>query len=201
MAHSTYFRTFSSSPCLSPKFESCSLDRRRWDFTLCLDLEVCESTLHTTPKRDQSRFKTYVCSRSVCITSIIRLYTIKTFGLTADPTWDNIPITFWTTMETTTALLCSCLPTIRAGLLRLFPQVFGYTTHVSTSTATATKPTITVQKSFVTYSTAKSWPAQKLTSISSLNIRDQEAQYMNNHSEVIQDLELARLNSRRFDTW
>ena len=66
---------------------------------------------------------------SVCVTSIVRLDSLRTFGLTADPTWDNIPTTFWSTLETTTAIFCACMPSIRAGLVRLFPKVLGSTTH------------------------------------------------------------------------
>jgi hypothetical protein len=62
---------------------------------------------------------------SVCITSMIRLDSLRTFGLTADPTWDNVPTTFWSTLETTTAIFCACMPAIRAGLFRLFPKVMG----------------------------------------------------------------------------
>ena len=141
---------------------------------------------------------TDISSCSVCITSMVRLWSIKSFGLTADPTWDNIPITFWTTLETTTAVLCSCLPMIRAGLLRLFPQFVGGTANASFTTITGNKPTILVQKSFASSSTAKSWPAQKLTSISSLSMRDEDARPTTNYSEVMQDLELAKLNSGRF---
>jgi hypothetical protein len=129
---------------------------------------------------------------------MVRLYTLKTFGLTADPTWDNVPITFWTTLETTTAVVCTCLPTIRAGLLHLFPQVFGSTVHPSTATTTGNKPVITYPKSFGTSSITKSWPAQKLTSISSLSIRDDEAQSTTNHNEVVQDLQLRSLTLEDF---
>jgi hypothetical protein len=60
---------------------------------------------------------------SVCITSMIRLESLRTFGLTADPTWDNIPTTFWSTLETCTAIFCSCMPAIRAGIIRFFPRI------------------------------------------------------------------------------
>lgn len=129
---------------------------------------------------------------------MVRLYTIKTFGLTADATWDNIPITFWTTLETTTAMLCTCLPTIRAGLLRLFPQVFATTTHTSTVTTAGTKPVIIYQKSFAICSMPKSWPSRKLTSVSSLSVRDDERRSPTNHSERMQDLEMAKLKCKRF---
>jgi len=61
---------------------------------------------------------------------MVRLDSLRTFGLTADPTWDNIPTTFWSTLETTTAIFCACMPAIRAGLVRLFPKVMGNATRV-----------------------------------------------------------------------
>ncbi len=59
---------------------------------------------------------------SVCILSIIRLWSLQTFGLTADPTWDNLPTTFWSTLETTAAVTCACMPPIRGGFMRLFRE-------------------------------------------------------------------------------
>ena len=70
---------------------------------------------------------------SVCITSIVRLDSLRTFGLTADPTWDNIPTTFWSTLETSTAIFCACMPAIRAGFVRLFPTLRGGTTHLAST--------------------------------------------------------------------
>lgn len=61
---------------------------------------------------------------------MIRLESLRTFGLTADPTWDNIPTTFWSTLETATALFCACMPSIRAGLVVVFPKVVGSTNHL-----------------------------------------------------------------------
>ena len=133
---------------------------------------------------------------SVCITSMVRLYTIKTFGLTADPTWDNVPITFWTALETTTGMLCSCLPTIRAGLLSVFPQTFGSTVHTSTANAAGDKPVTSYKKRFAVSSVAKSWPALKLTSVSSFSSQRPETQPAGNHSETLQDLEIVKLDSR-----
>ena len=62
---------------------------------------------------------------SATVIGIIRVYSLKNFGLTADPTWDNIPTIFWSTLETTSAVFCACMPAMRAGLVRLFPKVFG----------------------------------------------------------------------------
>jgi hypothetical protein len=60
---------------------------------------------------------------------MIRLDSLKTFGLTADPTWDNIPTTFWSTLETSTAIFCACMPAIRAGIIRFSPNILGPPTH------------------------------------------------------------------------
>ena len=65
---------------------------------------------------------------------MIRLESLKSFGLTADPTWDNIPTTFWSTLETSTAIFCSCMPAIRAGILQLFPRILGTTATRADST-------------------------------------------------------------------
>lgn len=70
---------------------------------------------------------------SACITGIIRLYTLKHFGITADPTWDNVPTIFWSTLETTSSVLCACMPAMRAGLMRLAPKVFGETGLIKSS--------------------------------------------------------------------
>lgn len=129
---------------------------------------------------------------------MVRLYTIKTFGITADATWDNIPITFWTTLETTTAMFCTCLPTIRAGLLRLFPQVFGSTIHTSTATNTGTNSAFINQKDFAMSTMPKSWPSRKLTSVSSLSDRADEVRPQTNHNVMIQDLEMAKPKCKRF---
>ena len=131
---------------------------------------------------------------SVCIASIVRLYTLKTFGLTADATWDNIPITVWTTLETTFAMLCTCLPTIRAGLLHIFPQAFGSTRTAATTSA---KPAVSYQNTFEIPSMPKSWPSRKLTSESSLSVREDEVRATMNHDTRIKDVEMAKLKCER----
>lgn len=77
--------------------------------------------------------RTQLIRYSVCITGIIRLYTLKNFGLTADPTWNNVLTIFWSTMETTAAVFCACMPSMRAGLVRLFPKIFGSTNFFKSS--------------------------------------------------------------------
>ena len=106
---------------------------------------------------------------------MVRLSTLRTFGLTADPTWDNIPTTLWTTLETTAAMLCTCLPSMRAGLLRAFPKVFDSSTSPITNT-TSRNVAAGYQANSNSFKPGKFWPAQELKSFSSLSIVDEESQ-------------------------
>ena len=56
---------------------------------------------------------------------MVRLNSLKSFGLTSDPTWDNVNVTFWTTLETTFAIVCACMPALRALGARYFPKLLG----------------------------------------------------------------------------
>jgi Fungal rhodopsin domain len=43
--------------------------------------------------------------------------------MTIDATFSNVPITIWSTVEATLAIVCACLPAIRAGIAILFPTL------------------------------------------------------------------------------
>ncbi|EXJ61019.1 hypothetical protein A1O7_05172 [Cladophialophora yegresii CBS 114405] len=51
-----------------------------------------------------------------CVTAVVRLRFIAEFGgsNSTDPLWDNTDTTIWTAAETNSAIICSCLPAIRA---------------------------------------------------------------------------------------
>ncbi|KAK5045866.1 hypothetical protein LTR84_008959 [Exophiala bonariae] len=50
-----------------------------------------------------------------CITSIVRLRFLAQFGVNSiDPLYENSDVVIWTSAETNTAIICSCLPAIRA---------------------------------------------------------------------------------------
>lgn len=52
----------------------------------------------------------------VTITSAIRTKAIKYLGVSSDPSWDNIDITIWTSMEISVGLICCNMPA-NAGLI------------------------------------------------------------------------------------
>jgi hypothetical protein len=57
--------------------------------------------------------------------SIIRLQALVTFGTSANATWDNFPVSLWSTVEIAVGIMCTCMPTLRLLLVRLFPALGG----------------------------------------------------------------------------
>lgn len=55
--------------------------------------------------------------------SIIRLHALVTFVTSHNPTWDNFPVSLWSTVEINVGILCTCMPTLRLLLIRLFPRM------------------------------------------------------------------------------
>ncbi|RDW85256.1 hypothetical protein BP6252_02846 [Coleophoma cylindrospora] len=58
-----------------------------------------------------------------CITSIVRLRFLITFGNSKDPTWDNVTPAIWSLVEINVAMICACLPAIRVIIVRWIPAL------------------------------------------------------------------------------
>lgn len=61
------------------------------------------------------------------VATVARLRVLYVFGDLADPTWDWVPVVYWTTAELAAGIICSCLPAVRI-LLERFSHVFRLTT-------------------------------------------------------------------------
>lgn len=57
------------------------------------------------------------------IATILRLRTLSVFGSLNDPTFDYIPVVYWTVIELAAGIITSCMPSIRI-LLEKFFKVF-----------------------------------------------------------------------------
>lgn len=68
-------------------------------------------------------------------TSIVRMTTLQTGSKSTDITWTTTDSTIWSGIEINVAIVCACLPILRAPLQAIFPRLFGRTT-VSSKTAT-----------------------------------------------------------------
>jgi hypothetical protein len=62
-------------------------------------------------------------SSSVTVMSIIRLQALVTFAKSSNPTWDNFPVSLWSTVEINVGMVCTCMPTLRLMLVRVFPAL------------------------------------------------------------------------------
>ncbi|CAG8895691.1 unnamed protein product [Penicillium egyptiacum] len=69
----------------------------------------------------------------VCITSIVRLVSLKQIAESSDPTYDNVGAASWSAIECNTGIICACLPTLKPLVARIFPGMV--------STFNASRPT------------------------------------------------------------
>ncbi|KAK7537319.1 uncharacterized protein J3D65DRAFT_625146 [Phyllosticta citribraziliensis] len=57
------------------------------------------------------------------VASCIRIKHMKVLGRSHNPTWDYVPVGYWSTIEVDTATACACLPAVRALIYKVFfPQ-------------------------------------------------------------------------------
>ncbi|XWW98940.1 hypothetical protein V2A60_006944 [Cordyceps javanica] len=88
----------------------------------------------------------------VTIVSALRLRSLVYFANSINPTWDELPVALWATIEINVGLMCACLPTLRLILVRMWPRVFGSTirsasersavSHITNTSASARKAKI-----------------------------------------------------------
>lgn len=88
-----------------------------------------------------------ITASSTCITSIVRLYFLRHYGITSDPTWDNTDGVIWSTLEVSTGMICASMPALRAGFS-------GVKSSVSTYNPSS-------RRSYLSFSYASSRSAQK----------------------------------------
>ena len=50
---------------------------------------------------------------SVCVVSVLRLNSLCLGSKTTDPTWDYVGVAIWSSVELNTAIICTCLPTLK----------------------------------------------------------------------------------------
>lgn len=61
---------------------------------------------------------------STCIISILRLQSLYVVSVSPDITWDNPLPAIWSSSEVNVGIICSCLPTLKGGIVRIFPRLF-----------------------------------------------------------------------------
>ncbi|KAL7791486.1 putative PTH11-type G-protein coupled receptor protein [Trichoderma ceciliae] len=61
----------------------------------------------------------------VSVISLLRLKSVIFFANLINPTWDQWNVAWWSTMEVNIGIICTCLPTVRLILKRMFPRIFS----------------------------------------------------------------------------
>ncbi|CAN8097802.1 unnamed protein product [Discula destructiva] len=60
------------------------------------------------------------------VATIIRLRTLNVFGDLADPSWDYVPVVYWTTIEQAAGIIASCMPAVRKLAERIFGPMWRF---------------------------------------------------------------------------
>lgn len=60
-----------------------------------------------------------------CIVSLLRLQSLYAVSVSQDISWDNPMAALWSNLEVNIGIICSCLPTLKACILRVFPRFFS----------------------------------------------------------------------------
>lgn len=102
----------------------------------CLDIPNY-SLLLLEPSKSTSL--TALCSFSVTVVSVLRLQSLIYLARSSNPTWDQWLVAWWSTIEVHVGMICTCLPTLRLILVRIYPRVFS--TLSSRNKLTSDRPT------------------------------------------------------------
>ncbi|KAJ3456348.1 hypothetical protein MRS44_016371 [Fusarium solani] len=67
----------------------------------------------------------------VTVVSVIRFKSLVNFGKSINKTWELYNVSVWSTIEITVGIMCACLPTMRAVLVKIFPILSASSTQNS----------------------------------------------------------------------
>ncbi|KAL6807467.1 putative PTH11-type G-protein coupled receptor protein [Trichoderma sp. SZMC 28013] len=67
----------------------------------------------------------FILGTFVSIISLLRLKSVIFFAELINPTWDQENVAWWSTMEVNIGIICTCLPTVRLILQRMFPKILS----------------------------------------------------------------------------
>ncbi|KAH8880915.1 hypothetical protein GQ53DRAFT_668892, partial [Thozetella sp. PMI_491] len=79
--------------------------------------------LQLTWRRKAGVIAMFVVGAFVTFVSILRLQSLLNFANSANPTWDQLLVSLWSTIEISVGMICACMPTLRLILARFLPRV------------------------------------------------------------------------------
>ncbi|GAB7327848.1 hypothetical protein MBLNU13_g11638t1 [Cladosporium sp. NU13] len=67
-----------------------------------------------------------------CVVSLMRLQSLYAVSVSEDISWDNPMAALWSNLEVNIGIICSCLPTLKTCVMRVFPKMFTSSRGTST---------------------------------------------------------------------
>ncbi|KAI1479722.1 hypothetical protein F4774DRAFT_114277 [Daldinia eschscholtzii] len=89
--------------------------------------------LQIAPRQRVALTAVFTVGVIVCVASIMRLITLYQLRPAEDPSVSGLPLGIWSGVELDLAIICTCLPTLRPMLARVFPCFQGSTMDSSPS--------------------------------------------------------------------
>jgi len=86
------------------------------------------------PKRQRLALTFVFCLGGItCIVSLLRLQSLYAVSVSKDISWDNPMAALWSNLEVQIGIICSCLPTLKSSLTRIFPRIFASSSRGASS--------------------------------------------------------------------
>ncbi|TLD23014.1 hypothetical protein PspLS_07064 [Pyricularia sp. CBS 133598] len=73
----------------------------------------------------------FVVGTLITVVSVLRLQSLVDFANSDNPTQTSWDVTFWSLLEIKVGIFCSCMPSLRILLVRIFPRLGGTTVATS----------------------------------------------------------------------
>ncbi|KAL1997775.1 hypothetical protein VTN02DRAFT_791 [Thermoascus thermophilus] len=80
------------------------------------------SHLQLPRKQKMAIMAVFAVGAVVCLTSILRLASLKEVATSTDTSYDNVGAAYWTAAEVNVGIMCACLPYMRPLIARIFPH-------------------------------------------------------------------------------
>ncbi|KAK5164013.1 uncharacterized protein LTR77_010104 [Saxophila tyrrhenica] len=80
------------------------------------------------PKRQKyALMAVFALGGFTCLISILRLQSLVVVSRSDDISWENPLAAIWSSTELNVGIICSCLPTLKGCISRVFPRLFSST--------------------------------------------------------------------------
>lgn len=119
--------------------------------------------------------------------SILRLHSLVKFGGSVNATWDSLSASVWSAVELSVGMICTCLPTVRILIVRLFPIMGGTTMRSGNAGNTGSNKPSNGQSSFGSnWSRSRGWSISKESKANLISLDTNGSAGLSNSNSVQQ---------------